>query len=117
MAKKIIQQLVDDLDGSLLEDGAGDTILFSLDGIAYEIDLSDANAAALRDALASYVAAGRRVSRTGSASATPTRRSRTRGGAVNENAAIREWAGSNGYSISSRGRIPENVVVAYNAAN
>lgn len=39
MAKKLITQLIDDLDGTELEDG-GESIAFSLEGRAYEIDLS-----------------------------------------------------------------------------
>ena len=62
MARRIVHQLVDDLDGSVLEVGEGETVLFSLDGTAYEIDLTDANAAALREILAPYVDAARRVS-------------------------------------------------------
>ncbi|MEO2118704.1 MAG: Lsr2 family protein, partial [Microbacterium sp.] len=62
MARKIVHQLVDDLDGTVLEIGEGETLTFSLDGTAYEIDLTDANAAALRDSLAPYVSAGRRIS-------------------------------------------------------
>jgi len=116
MAKKIIHQLVDDVDGSLLQIGEGETILFSLDGIAYEIDLSSANASALRDALAPYVDAGRRVSGSRNAPAT-ARRARARRGAVNDNTAIRQWAESNGFTVATRGRIPENVVAAYHAAN
>ena len=60
MARRIVHQLVDDLDGSVLEVGEGETVLFSLDGTAYEIDLTDANAAALREILAPYVDAARR---------------------------------------------------------
>lgn len=41
-------RLVDDLDGS---DGA-ETVSFAVDGKTYEIDLSEGNAAKLRDALA-----------------------------------------------------------------
>jgi hypothetical protein len=52
MARKIVHQLVDDLDGTVLEPGEGETVLFSLDGAAYEIDLTDDNAAALRAAFA-----------------------------------------------------------------
>lgn len=116
MAKKIIHQLVDDIDGSLLEIGEGETVLFSLDGIAYEIDLSSANAAALRDAFSAYVDAGRRISgRT--APAASARRPRTRRAAGNENQTIREWAESNGFSVATRGRIPENIVEAYHAAH
>ena len=49
MARRIVHQLVDDLDGTVLEPGAGETVRFSLDGTAYEIDLADENAAAFRD--------------------------------------------------------------------
>jgi hypothetical protein len=117
MAKKIIHQLVDDIDGSLLEVGEGETVLFSLDGIAYEIDLSSTNAGALRDAFAPYVDSGRRITAGRTAPAAAPRRPRSRRGAANENAAIREWAESNGYAVATRGRIPENIVAAYHAAN
>jgi hypothetical protein len=43
--------LVDDVDGSV----ASDTVGFSLDGKAYELDLSDNNAKKLRDTLAPFV--------------------------------------------------------------
>lgn len=112
MARKIITQLVDDLDGTVLEAGEGETVLFSLDGTAYEIDMSSANATILRDTFARYTEAGRRVSAAQSKAQARTARS-TRG----ETAAIREWAASNSYPVSSRGRIPENVVAAYRAAN
>ncbi|MFV0374362.1 Lsr2 dimerization domain-containing protein, partial [Microbacterium sp.] len=61
MTRRIVHQLVDDIDGTVLEVGSGETVLFSLDGTAYEIDLTDSNAAALRGALEPYTAAGRRV--------------------------------------------------------
>ena len=57
MAQKITVVLDDDLDGG----PASETVLFSLDGVAYEIDLNDGNAAGLRDAMAPYVGAGRRT--------------------------------------------------------
>ena len=49
MAQQVNVKFVDDLDGS---DAAG-TVSFGLDGRTYEIDLSDDNAAKLRDSLAS----------------------------------------------------------------
>lgn len=61
MAKQIIHKLVDDLDGG----DADETVKFALDGVQYEIDLSSANAAKLRDAFASYVGAGTKVGRGG----------------------------------------------------
>ena len=57
MAQKVNIVLVDDIDGS----EATETVSFGLDGTTYEIDLNDANAAALRDALATYVGHGRKV--------------------------------------------------------
>ena len=64
MARKIVHQLVDDLDGTVLEPGEGETVLFSLDGAAYEIDLTDKNAVTLRTVLAPYITARRHTSTT-----------------------------------------------------
>ncbi|MDY0910906.1 Lsr2 family protein [Microbacterium sp. CFBP9034] len=121
MARRIVHQLVDDLDGTLLEVGEGETVLFSIDGVAYEIDLTDGNAASLRDALAPYVAAGRSVSSRGAGgggtrngSSAASRRRRT---GQQDYSAIREWAKSNGFTVSERGRVPAAVLEAYEAAH
>lgn len=106
MARRIIHQLVDDLDGTQLEDGQGETVRFGLDGKAYEIDLSAENAAALQEALAPFVKAGRRQGGSG----TPRRRSSSR-----DLDAIRAWARENGYEVADRGRISADVEKAYNA--
>lgn len=45
MAKRTITMLVDDLDGSK----AAETVSFAVDGVSYEIDVSEENAAKLRD--------------------------------------------------------------------
>lgn len=117
MAQKVDVKYVDDLDGS---DASG-TVSFALDGKSYEIDLSEENAARLRDALATYVAAARRSGGSGrggraarpaaDAPASPTRTDRE------VTAAIRAWARENGHEISERGRIPKAVVDAYHAAH
>ena len=57
MARKVQTFLIDDLDGS----EADGTIRFGLDGVDYEIDLNAAHAGELRDILASYAAAGRKI--------------------------------------------------------
>ena len=57
MATLTTVTVVDDLDGS----EAAESVEFALDGVAYEIDLSEDNAEKLRDALAGYVAGARRV--------------------------------------------------------
>lgn len=122
MARRIVHQLVDDLDGTVLEVGSGETVLFSLDGTAYEIDVTDENAAALRAALAPFIAAARAVS-----ARTPGSRgaSSTGGGASRRQkrsgqrdyAPVRAWAAENGYTVSERGRVPASVLEAYDAAH
>ena len=57
MASKTVVELFDDLDGGR----ADETVVFALDGVEYEIDLSKSNATALRDVLAAYIAHGHRV--------------------------------------------------------
>lgn len=111
--KKQITQLVDDLDGAVLEAGEGSTIRFGLEGRSFEIDLSDANAEKLRAALAPFVAAGRSVAGTGRATSA-RRSSRSNGGELAE---IRAWAQSNGYAVGDRGRISAEVREAYAKAN
>lgn len=103
MAQKIQVVLVDDLDGG----DATETIGFSLDGVAYEIDLNATHASELRASFSAYIDAGRRT--TGRKSAA---RPRTQG----DVAKIRAWAQANGHDVSSRGRIPAKVREAYYAA-
>ena len=114
MARRIVHQLVDDLDGTVLEVGSGETVLFSLDGVAYEIDLTDDNAASLRSAFDPYISAARRV---GTRSATPADGRRRRRSGQTDYAPIRAWAKSNGYQVSERGRVPASVIEAYDAAH
>ncbi len=116
MAQKVSVLLVDDLDGS----EAVETVTFGLDGVSYEIDLSNDNASKLRNALASYVSGGRKASGGGvrrrSAAVRGTGRASSGTGAVDTNS-VREWARGNGYSVADRGRIKADVIAAYNTAN
>ncbi|MGD9527937.1 histone-like nucleoid-structuring protein Lsr2 [Pseudonocardia sp.] len=113
MAKQTTVTLIDDLDGS----PADEQVEFAVDGRSYEIDLSAANSAKLRDALAPFVSAARRVGGGrrggGAAAAAPSRPAADR----EQNQAIREWAQAQGMKISERGRIPSNVLEAYHAAH
>lgn len=109
MAQKVQIILEDDLDGS----EASETVSFALDGTSYEIDLNDAHATQLRDALAVYVGHGRKVTTSGGRRS--SRRTAPAGGVSAKD--IREWARSNGYSVPERGRIPADVRSAYEAAN
>ncbi|WP_366001928.1 Lsr2 family protein [Microbacterium sp.] len=114
MAIKHITHLVDDLDGTVLEEGDGKQITFSIEGRSYEIDLSDRNADKFYAAVAPFVDAARPVGRSTSAS----RRTRsTRRPSDIDLAAVREWARANGHTVSDRGRVPASVLEAYGAAN
>lgn len=109
MAQKVNIELVDDLDGKT----ADSTVTFGLDGTTYEIDLSDKNAAKLRDALAPYVASGRRV--TGQRSTSRRNLAAVQNGP--KAAEVRAWATENGHEVPERGRIPAEVREAYDAAH
>ncbi|MBK1783892.1 histone-like nucleoid-structuring protein Lsr2 [Prauserella cavernicola] len=114
MAQKITVELVDDLDGSTSDDIS--TVSFGLDGVTYDIDLTEANAEELRDQLGPFVTAARRV---GGRRARGTRpASDVPRPAVDHerNQSIRAWANDNGYELSSRGRIPVTVIEQYDAA-
>lgn len=112
MAKKVTVTLVDDFDG---EAAADETVEFSLDGVSYEIDLSSKNAQRLRADLKQWVDAGRRVGGRRRGRAAGPNRGR---GTIDreQSAAIRDWARNNGHSVSTRGRIPADVIDAFHAA-
>lgn len=111
MAQRVQVMLIDDVDGS---EGA-ETVTFALDGVTYEIDLSEKNAAAMRDAFSSWVGHGRRVS----GRATPSGRGGRKAAASSgtDSSAVREWARANGMTVSERGRISASVMEAYSAAH
>ena len=111
MAKKVTVTLVDDFDG---EGAADETVEFGLDGVTYEIDLSSKNASKLRGDLKKWTEAGRRV---GGRRRGRSNSGRGRGAIDREqSAAIREWARRNGHNVSTRGRIPADVIDAFHAA-
>ena len=113
MAQQTTITLIDDIDGS----EADEQVEFAVDGRAYEIDLSAANAERLRESLAPYVAAARRAG--GRRSSAPAASS-SNGSSASEraaNRAVREWAIAQGMKISERGRIPSSVLQAYQNAH
>jgi len=113
MAQKVQVVLIDDIDGG----DADETVTFALDGVTYEIDLTNDNAAKLRDALAVWVGNARRVSGRASSGRSASRSSGRRSSGSEDTAAIREWAKSNGYQVSERGRISAEVREAYAKAH
>jgi hypothetical protein len=109
MAQKVQTIFIDDLDGSQ----AGGTVRFGLDGTDYEIDLNAEHAQQLRDALARYVGAARRVSGTGRRPSRTGRRPQANGLNTTE---VREWAKAQGIDVKDRGRVPAELIVKFKAA-
>ncbi|MEP6463097.1 MAG: Lsr2 family protein [Frankiaceae bacterium] len=118
MAQRVL--LVCDLHD---DDSPGaETVSFAIDGSSYEVDVCTQHAAALRDAVAPFVGAGRRAG-TGGGSASgggSSRRGRgTRPSSTPDRQRtqeIREWARAHGHQVSDRGRIPVRLVEQFEAS-
>lgn len=113
MAKRVIHELIDDIDGK----AADESITFGLDGVQYQIDLSKKNAQRLREAIAPFVTAGNKLGRgvvAGRSAAASQGRGSSRGDR-DQNRAIREWAQSKGLDVSDRGRIKQEIVDRYHS--
>lgn len=120
MAQKVKVQLFDDLDGSQ----ADSTIEFGLDGVNYTIDLSADNAEGLRAALDTFVKHAHRVG--GRKRARRAHDKAVRRPAANrapssadreQKQEIRQWARKKGWKVADRGRIPADVMEAYEQAH
>lgn len=110
MARKVVEMLVDDLDGTSIEDGSGGTVSFALDGTSYEIDLTAAHAAEFRELFADYVRVARVAGR-------PTRTRASSGrNSKQDLQAARAWLRAQGHTVSDRGRIPNELMELYRAA-
>lgn len=113
MAQRIQTILIDDTDGK----SADETLVFALDGVTYEIDLSTENAEKLRSDLSGWADKGRR---TGGRRGTGRRATAPGPGIAGRRAdltAIREWGRANGYAVSDRGRVAKEIQNAYDTAH
>lgn len=115
MASKVEVVLLDDVDGST----AVQTVTFGLDGVSYEIDLSESHAGELRDSLSTWIGHARRLGRNSQAKA-----GRAGGQARSTGASdgldlvqVRSWARDNGFEVSDRGRVSSQVLESYRAAH
>jgi hypothetical protein len=109
VAQKVQTLFIDDIDGSAAEG----TVRFGLDGSEYEIDLNAEHAKQLRDALAAYIRAGRRVS---GGARRPARGARRGPANALNTTEVREWAKAQGIDVKDRGRVPAELVVKFKAA-
>ncbi|TFV62060.1 Lsr2 family protein [Geodermatophilus sp. DF01-2] len=111
MAKRTIVTFVDDLN----DEPADTTVSFGLDNQAYELDLTDKNAEELRDLIASYISAGRKVSAGRRSSGSAPKVAKPAFSGV-DGAAVRAWAAGQGIEVSPRGRIKAEVIEKFRAA-
>lgn len=117
MAKKTIIEVTDDIDGTT----GAEPVEFALDGTSYTIDLSPTNRKKLAEALDPYIAAATPVNRRGSGRS-PYAKPATQRAAEDKarRDAIRRWWAENHKTAGlpeprplGRGRIPQEVVTAY----
>lgn len=113
MARKTITQITDDIDGS----SNAEEVTFSLMGVDYTIDLSKKNRAALEKALKPYMDAGSRVRRRTRSTSSPKRSATSKSASSLDLRAVRTWASANGHEVSTRGRVPQSVLEAYQEAH
>lgn len=120
MSKEILIRLRDDLDGSMGDDV--ETIPFAYRGVAYEIELSPANAAYMDSRIAPFIDAGRKAP-------PPPKKAKKKpvpapapvmpanGGAKvyskAQRDAIRAWANENGIPVAEKGYLPRAAIDAY----
>ena len=109
MGQKVTITLVDDLDGTPLDAGEGETLKFAVDGTAYEMDLTVKNAEKFREAVGPYVKAARAAAKS-ARGAGSTRGRTTSSYSKEELTAAREWLRSEGHQVSTRGRISRELM-------
>lgn len=103
MARREITQFFDDLDNSPLTEEELTVIRFSVDGKDYLLDVSPDNADKFHAALEPFIKAARHPVKK------ETRRYKP--------SDVREWAAKHGYEVAERGKIRNDVILAYRDAN
>lgn len=110
MAQRTVVTVVCDLPHDGEAEGK-ETVSFSFDGTAYEINVCSAHAKELHDNFSAIAEHSRRVSAGG-------RRRKARTGPGRERSSeIRAWARQHGHKVSERGRIPASIIAEYEASH
>ena len=110
MAKQTHEVFIDDIDGT---EGA-QTVQFGFGGQDYEIEISQAHLDQLTEALAPFIEHGRKIRR---AKVGRTIQPRDTPSAKAGATAVRQWAAAEGLEVKPRGRIPGEVLAAYDKAH
>ena len=110
MAKKIVVEYIDDLDGTTIADDQVQTVEWSWRGVDYVIDTSATNLDKIENGKILFTTVLTNSTRIGGRRRSPVHTRRTPGpqGAAadaQERALIRDWAREHGYNVGIRGRI------------
>lgn len=107
MTKEVVVRLRDDLDKKL---GATvQTRTYTIDGVVYESELSDANYKSFLKATEAFRAVAREVRK--------TPKKKTRKPPQTESAKIRGWARDVGLMVPPRGSVPPDIVAQYHESH
>lgn len=109
--QKNIVQYYDDITGEPINADDLEVIEFSVGNAFYRLDLNAESASEFHAHMDEYVSKAQRVTRGRVRKAT-----RAAAGTI-DTRKVRQWATDNGYTVSDRGRIPAEIVAAYEAAN
>lgn len=110
-----VQNMIDDLDGTVLAGDEGSTVAFAFRGQNYELELSRSNEEKLAELLAPYIevarksGAGERPPRTVEPPAVERR--------AYEPREAREWLQANGHEIPERGPVRKELLRLFEEAN
>ncbi|MHD0307207.1 histone-like nucleoid-structuring protein Lsr2 [Rhodococcus erythropolis] len=118
MAEIFIRTFTDDLDGKPIDSGFEQRVTFSYQGSDYQIDLRPTNADKLEAAFAPFIQAAQQLGATKKNGATqqPAKKAVV-SRSPEQLQAIRDWANSNGYEVSSRGRIKKEIIEAFDVSH
>lgn len=138
MGKIVTIEYVDDLDGVSIAADSVDTVEFSFRGKDYSLVLTNKNGAQFDKDVARYIRAAKKAQARAAKETRTPRRAEPRKIPSTKSApapkaasrkktapapdphrsrSIREWASTNGHTVSARGRIPAVVIDAYDAAH
>jgi hypothetical protein len=95
----------------------GEPVTVGFDGAQYEVDLCQQHRDELTRFLAPYLAAARRSDQGAVPRASRRRASGSKRGARSGTAEVREWARSQGYELSDRGRVPAAIAAEFAQAH
>lgn len=103
-------ELIDDMSG----DTADETVEFGFAGKYFEIDLSTEAANDFEAMMRPYMRAGRPLASAATGKRVKGVKKTDKNG---DSAAIRRWAKANGYEVGLKGRVPREIVMAYDNRN